>query len=111
VADELRAEAAQACGAPGWGCPRCEEAADFTVFREQYRTVARGRGLVRFLAAGVLVVLAGELLLTGRTTGAAVAFVLGSLSAVSFGRAVLQSRAGGPVAVLHCRHCEARYRL
>ncbi|MEV6211397.1 hypothetical protein [Kitasatospora sp. NPDC051914] len=86
---------------------------DFTVFRERYRTVARSRGLVRFLAAGVLVVLAGELLLTGRTTGAAVAFVLGSLSAASFGWVVLQSRSGsgGPVAVLHCHHCEVRYRL
>ncbi|MEV7175359.1 hypothetical protein [Kitasatospora sp. NPDC093679] len=111
MADEVWGETVQACEAPGSGCSRCEETADFTVVRERYRTVARSRGLGRLLAAGVLVVLAVELLLTGRATGAAVAFVLGALSALSFGWVVRQSRSGEPVAVFHCHHCEARYRL
>ncbi|MEU8926469.1 hypothetical protein AB0D10_37000 [Kitasatospora sp. NPDC048545] len=104
MTDELLFEPAQAGGS---GCPRCEETAEITMFREQYRPVLRGRGAVRFLAAAVLLVLAAEPLLSGQPAGVLL-FALAALSAVSCARAVTRARSGGPVEVLYCHQCTTR---
>ncbi|MFD0410222.1 hypothetical protein [Kitasatospora sp. NPDC127116] len=107
MTDELLFDTAQAGGGGGTGCPRCEETTELTVFRERYRPVLRGRGVVRFLAAVVLLVLAAKPLLSGDAAGVLL-LALGVLSAVSCARAVARARSGGPVDVVYCHHCTAR---
>jgi hypothetical protein len=109
VTDELLFDTAQAGGGGGAGCPRCEETTEITVLRERYRPVVRNRGVVRFLAAAVLFVLAVGPLLTGHAAGV-VLCALGALSAVSCARTVARARSGGPVDVVYCHHCTARSR-
>ncbi|MGW7449547.1 hypothetical protein [Kitasatospora sp. NPDC054795] len=108
MTDELLLETTQVGGADGAGCPRCEETTEITVFRERYRPVLRGRGVVRFLAAVVLLVLAAKPLLGGHAAGV-VLLALGVLSAASCARAVARARSGGPVDVAHCHHCATRF--
>ncbi|MFD4659871.1 hypothetical protein ACFWP2_30060 [Kitasatospora sp. NPDC058444] len=110
MTDELLFEAARTGGGGGAaGCPRCEETTEITVFRERHRPVVRGRGVARFLAAVVLLLLAVKPLTSGHPAGM-VLLALGVLSAVSCARAVARTHSGGPIDVVYCHHCTARSR-
>ncbi|MGW2541837.1 hypothetical protein ACWC5I_13425 [Kitasatospora sp. NPDC001574] len=99
---------AGSAGMHGTTCPRCEEAADVSVFRENRRPVARGRGVVRFLAAVVLAAMGVELLLRGNPDAAAAALAASVLSAGWCAKALAVIRSRESVAVLQCHHCSLR---
>lgn len=78
------------------------------MFREDRRPVARGRGVVRFLAAAVLAVTGLELLLQGSPNAAAAVLGVAALSAGWCAKAVAEVRSSESVSVLHCHHCSLR---